>query len=507
VVILTDRIPGIRELWQETLGDQRVCIAVLDGPVDLYHPCFKGADLTELRVIENNATIHGAAGSHGTHIASILFGQSDTYVRGVAPCCRGLAVPVFRDPPDGPCTQEELGQAILAVIEHGAHVINISGGQLLPRYCSVHVRGLQCEPRPLLRHAIDECEKRHVLVIAAAGNEGCECIHIPGSIPSVLVVGSLQQDGEPHEFSNWGPNYSVNGVVAPGGAILGAVPGGGTAKKTGTSLAAAIVTGIAGLLLSHQTRSGRPLDPLAVRDAILRTAIRCDKTAVNDCGRMLGGKINIAGAMAHLHQQKETSMSGTQPVPSDDNTRQGDSSTDVDVAIQVSANDQSVRQPGESAQGFMGPGRPTRGEPQRKPQILPSGHSLAPAACSCGGGSKAACTCGGNVAIPVYVIGKIAYDFVTYAREDSISTQLEEEIPEFWPPDGNYPFPFNVRNPIDLLRYLRGYKEIEVTGYSAAVRTIHQPKDANGDLLRDQLKVDVEKDPDDVTSTKRDSGP
>ena len=31
-------ISGLSELWAETLGDPRICIAVLDGPVDLSHP-------------------------------------------------------------------------------------------------------------------------------------------------------------------------------------------------------------------------------------------------------------------------------------------------------------------------------------------------------------------------------------------------------------------------------------------------------------------------------------
>ncbi len=34
------KIDGLRELWGETLGDPRVCVAVLDGAVDLAHPSF-----------------------------------------------------------------------------------------------------------------------------------------------------------------------------------------------------------------------------------------------------------------------------------------------------------------------------------------------------------------------------------------------------------------------------------------------------------------------------------
>jgi hypothetical protein len=71
---------------------------------------------------------------------------------------------------------------------------------------------------------------------------------------------------------------------------------------------------------------------------------------------------------------------------------------------------------------------------------------------------------------------------------------MEQEIPQFWPPDDKYPFPFNVRNAIELLRYLRGYQEIDVTGYSAAVLKIQQNVDANGQPLNDQLLVEVAKD-------------
>ena len=34
-------LSGIRELWAETFGDPAVCIAILDGSVDLSHPSLK----------------------------------------------------------------------------------------------------------------------------------------------------------------------------------------------------------------------------------------------------------------------------------------------------------------------------------------------------------------------------------------------------------------------------------------------------------------------------------
>lgn len=44
-------VKGLRSLH----GDNRVCLAVLDGPVDLSHPCFQGADLKKLDTLAQNA--------------------------------------------------------------------------------------------------------------------------------------------------------------------------------------------------------------------------------------------------------------------------------------------------------------------------------------------------------------------------------------------------------------------------------------------------------------------
>lgn len=38
-MIISTVLPDLKQLWDETLGDPRVCIAVLDGPVDTAHPC------------------------------------------------------------------------------------------------------------------------------------------------------------------------------------------------------------------------------------------------------------------------------------------------------------------------------------------------------------------------------------------------------------------------------------------------------------------------------------
>jgi subtilisin family serine protease len=101
------------------------------------------------------------------------------------------------------------------------------------------------------------CAEQRVLMVAAAGNDGCACLHVPAALPSVLAVGALGEDGKPLDASNWGEAYRTKGVLAPGQNILGAVPAGDTSRLTGSSFATPIVTGIAALLLSLGNQNGR----------------------------------------------------------------------------------------------------------------------------------------------------------------------------------------------------------------------------------------------------------
>ena len=72
-------IPGLRALWAETHGDPRICIALLDGPVDCSHPTLAGARLTRSSFSGTNPG-QGLALQHGTQITSIIFGQHNQYI-------------------------------------------------------------------------------------------------------------------------------------------------------------------------------------------------------------------------------------------------------------------------------------------------------------------------------------------------------------------------------------------------------------------------------------------
>ncbi|MCP5521709.1 MAG: S8 family serine peptidase [Verrucomicrobiales bacterium] len=285
-------VPGLKSLWDATLGDPRICIAVLDGPVDLCHPSLAGARLTVVETVVPNDAGPNTASRHGTHVASVIFGQPGSSVAGVAPRCRGLLIPIYRAGRGETlaCSQLELARAIDQAVAQGAMVINISGGQLASSGAA----------EPMLVAAIRRCSEHGVLIVAAAGNNGCRCLHIPAAVPSVLAVGAMDAEGTPLAFSNWGDAYQAQGVLALGSAVRGAVPGDGTAERSGTSFATPLVSGIAGLLLSLQLARGGNPDAASVRTALLETAEPCHPGLGSECARWLTGRLNLPAATARV---------------------------------------------------------------------------------------------------------------------------------------------------------------------------------------------------------------
>ena len=406
-------IPGLQNLWVETLGDPEICIAILDGPVDQSHPSLKSANLTQVETLVSNISIHGSATKHGTHIASVIFGQHDGPVRGIAPQCRGIILPIFNDGKDGaitPCSQVDLARAIAQSVQHGAHIINISGGELRASGSS----------HPLLANAVRECEARGVLIVAAAGNQGCECLHIPGALPSVLAVGAMDSQGNPLEFSNWGEKYQTQGILAPGLGILGATSSGGVATKSGTSYATPIVTGIAALFLSLQLKDAEKIDPQLVRSAILGNAIGCEEQPVPNCRRLLAGRLNIKGAMKQIimggsimSEMNEIQENNYLEVVANENEKTYVSKKqkqDVDDIV-TDKNASNDKQNLYQSSGLITEG--VRNNEEIPKQELIEAGQVSAAECGCGNS---------GVASPqlVFAIGQLGFDFGTESRRNSI---------------------------------------------------------------------------------------
>lgn len=425
-------LPGLKKLWSETKGNPQICVAILDGPVDQDHPCFNGANLETNSHAETAST--GLMSGHGTHITSIIFGQHGSPVSGIAPGCRGLILPVFSDRRPGSLSQLDLARQINQAVAQGAHVINISGGQLAEAN----------EADPILAKAVRSCQDNGILIVAAAGNDGCPCLHVPAALPGVLAVGAMNAQGLPFDFSNWGETYQTQGILAPGENILGAQPGGGTATKSGTSFATPIVSGIVALLLSVQIQQGEKPDPHAVRDAILQSALPCQPEAMSDCRRFLAGSLDISQAYAlitqgGIHKLSEEKLN--EPIepmiqPSEATEPNLELSADpipdvaeavAEVTPEVTASE-LVSQPINYTEHQKNTLNTMTATPSQlaTPSVTPS--NVAPSEnCGCNGGSATSL---------VYAMGTVSYDFGTEARRDSFKQLMP-------PGEGNPPFPAN----------------------------------------------------------------
>lgn len=420
---------AIQTLWAETRGDPAICIAVLDGPVDQTHPSLAAAAFTRLESLAPNAATQGPATRHGTHVASVLFGQDG--IEGLAPQCRGLIVPIFEDGEHdtiAPCSQINLARAISQAAEAGAHLINISGGELTPSGTA----------HPLLARAVRDCARRGILIVAATGNDGCACLHVPGALPSVLAVGAMNARGEPLGFSNWGGVYQNQGLLAPGENIIGARPGGGRIAQSGTSYATPIVTGIAALLLSLQRKRGLQPDPYAVRAALLGSALGCDAQQAPDCRRLLAGRLNVQGALSQIIHGEKTM---TTSLDTHENAQQH-----VTEAVDAAACAAMTPPTGvlaathengsiEPTAELLPPSVPSAPAP---PALLAEQSTAAAGGvhASCGGNTS--CSCGSAPSVQrVYALGQLGIDFGTETRRHSIAQHLGG----------------NVHDPAHLLKY------------------------------------------------------
>lgn len=424
-----DRIPGLADVWERTQGDPDVCIALLDGTVDLSHPALQGAQLTQHDALGRAGGIGAQGREHGTHVASLIFGRPQGPVRGIAPNCRGIAIPIYQD--DGrqvACSQKDLAKAINEAVRLGAHVINISGGELS------RDGGASDD----LRLAIRNCVDQDRVIVAAAGNDGCqECLHVPGAVPSVLAVGAMDEAGEPLPHSNWGEIYRLQGILAPGQHIPGAIPAGGVAPRSGTSFAAAIVSGIAGLLLSLQKQRGEAPKPFLVREALVRTAQGCEGQVSAACDRLLAGRLNVRGAIQFLTHgvsamtPQITAQSCLQ-VREEPEPERGGTVAGTEARLQPAA-DQATSPGGASGGPFGVEAQSARADFGAVQKVSPS--------CGCG--------CKSGTGQKVYVVGELDVDFFSPARRDSI----QANAPGLPPGLG---FENAIENRSAFLRYLLG---------------------------------------------------
>jgi hypothetical protein len=115
--------------------------------------------------------------------------------------------------------------------------------------------------------------------------------------------------GVPLEESNWGRSYRTAGLLAPSAGLKGARAGGGTLTVRGTSFAAAMAAGAAGLLVSAALKRGRDLNGARIREILLHSPQKCFDDA-SRCRRQLAARLDLVKASALLRRGEKSMGSG-----------------------------------------------------------------------------------------------------------------------------------------------------------------------------------------------------
>lgn len=235
----------LQEAHTLTKGNN-VLVAVIDSGIDASHPELRGVIAGTFDALGKTEKPH----MHGTAIAGTIAARSR--LMGVAPAARILAIRAFGE---AGASAQATTFAIIKSIDHAmtqrARVINMS------------FNGPQ---DPGMSRALATARARGLVLVAATGNLGeLSPPQYPAADPNVIAVSATDAEDNLFKASNRGSHVAV---AAPGVDILVPIPNANYDLTSGTSLAAAHVSGIVALILERKPG----LDPDSVRRVLLVSA-------------------------------------------------------------------------------------------------------------------------------------------------------------------------------------------------------------------------------------------
>ncbi len=187
------------------------------------------------------------------------------------------------------------------VIEGGKCLVRVLAGLDWMLDCRIRVLCISlglAVYNPLFKVILRRTKEAGVLVIAPAGNRGAGHTCSPGNYPGMMDVGAINSEGKVVHFSGSqlfkrAADFAKPNLVAPGVDIPSAKPGGGFQTRSGTSMAAAHVAGMAALLFQARPEA----TVVEVEEAILTTCTPLSDFSEERSGR---GLINPVKALDAL---------------------------------------------------------------------------------------------------------------------------------------------------------------------------------------------------------------
>ena len=322
------------QAWDITLGSPDVIVAVADTGIDLTHPDLVRNIYTNPKEIAGNGIdddhngyiddVHGFnvadqngdvsdAQGHGTFMAGIIAAEMNNGI-GIAGVCQSKVMPVRfykrygPDPVQFSANVADAARALIYSIAAGASIINASWTTLL------NPGEVPPEDSQALQDAVKATNDAGVLLVCIAGNDGYDLDFskvYPGSygLPNEIIVAASDYNDEiwhpvfnpfvittgfgPHSVHLAAPGVSVLTTQGHGNCFLctqDSDPNNWYSREDGSSISAALVSGVAALLKSKYPNDTavllkqRILQGVEVRDGLRPYVIT-------------GGRLSAAGAL------------------------------------------------------------------------------------------------------------------------------------------------------------------------------------------------------------------
>ncbi len=251
---------------EQPLESTPVTVAVLDSGIDAKHPDLAGKLLAFRDFVAVKNTPYDDYG-HGTHVCGCIAGSGkllDGHYAGIAPDTHLVVGKILDKRGDG--STLDMAEAIRWILDlkDSCHirVLNISIGT---------GDGYQKQEYDEVRGLLDEAWRQGIMIVCAAGNNGPAngSISMLGMNRNIITVG-CHEGWESHRFGYPCQLYSGRGeiselyrkpdIVAPGTEIISCkaapyrgktIPTKYYCKKSGTSMATAIVSGCCALFFQR----------------------------------------------------------------------------------------------------------------------------------------------------------------------------------------------------------------------------------------------------------------
>ena len=207
---------------------KHITIGLIDTGVDLDHPDLIG-QISKNQNFAEDISASFSTDIHGTAVAGVMVAKRDNAkgIIGVAPNAKVFALkacwPDKKDDIEAVCNSFTLAFAVNTAIKAGVDVLNMS---------------LTGPEDPILGLLLKEAMAKGIIVVAADTGAGNPSDNFPASLKGVISVRSIDKS-----------HTLVDSIAAPGDKVLTTLPHGTYDFISGSSIAAAEISGVIALLL------------------------------------------------------------------------------------------------------------------------------------------------------------------------------------------------------------------------------------------------------------------